>query len=82
MAKYRVDLSAWASLSIVVEVPDGLDDDEARQAAIEEAFQDAPSDVCAQCSGWRRNFELEIGDWNIAKDPTTGRDYEPEQVNR
>ncbi len=80
MAKYRVDLTAYASLTITVDVPDDLDDDDAREAAIEKAFEEKPTDICAQCAGWRQPWSLDIGEWDVAKDPSTGREYAPEKV--
>lgn len=79
--KYRVDLTAYASLTITVEVPDGLDEVEAREAAIEKALEETPGDLCHQCAGWRQPWSLEIGDWDVAKDPSTGHEYAPERVN-
>lgn len=66
--KYTVHLTTFASLSIDVEIPDDTDQDKAREAAIEAALDNAPNGVCAQCSGWGQKWDLEIGDWDVAKE--------------
>lgn len=76
MAKYRVNLTAFANLNITVEVPDDLSSEEARGAAIEEAHQNAPN-LCAHCSGWGKKYGLELGEWEVAKDHK-GNEYPPE----
>ncbi len=81
MTKYRVDLTAYASLTITVEVDDDLDEDEAREAAIEKAFEEQPGGLCFQCSGYRQSWSLDIGDYEVATDPSTGREYKPEKVD-
>lgn len=78
--KYRVDLTAYASFTVTVEVDDNLDEQEAREAAIDAAFDQAPADLCHQCAGWRQPWSLDLGDWNVATDPSTGREYAPEKV--
>jgi hypothetical protein len=74
MAKYRVNLTAPADLNITVEVPDGLSPEKARETAIEEACQKAPSQVCAQCSGWGSEYELELGEWKASGDAPEAED--------
>jgi hypothetical protein len=44
MAKYRVMLIRADSLSIEVEA-------DSEEAAVEEAFDEAPREMCAQCGG-------------------------------
>lgn len=68
MPKYRVFFATTASLSVEVE----LDDEEierhggdAKSAAIEKAYDAMPGDICAQCSGWGRNYSLELGEFEI-----------------
>ncbi len=56
MPKYRVYLQTVASVSIEVEAED-------KEAAIDAAFEEAPSGVCAQCSGWGRKWSLDVGEW-------------------
>jgi len=63
MPKYVVHLTTWASTSIEFET------DLTDPAEIEEAFWESepntPS-ICAQCSGWGRDTNLELGDeWEI-----------------
>lgn len=79
MAKYRVFLATGASLSVTVEVDDDLDVDEARESAIEKAFEEAPSNVCAQCSGWGKRWSLDLGEWDMEKNQD-GTEAQPERV--
>lgn len=60
MATYRVQIPKVIWLSIRVE-----SDDE--EAAIEEAFQEAPG-LCAQCTGWRTNWSIDEDDWGGISD--------------
>ena len=57
MAKYRVQLETIASMTIEVEA-------ESEEEALDMAFDDAPPDVCAQCSGWGQEWSLELGEWD------------------
>lgn len=65
MAKHTVYMTTTASLSVQVEVDDALDPGEARERAIEAAYEGAPHDVCAQCSGWGRPWSLNLGEWDV-----------------
>ncbi|MFD6250280.1 hypothetical protein [Streptomyces roseolus] len=58
MAKYRINITGHASGSLTVET-----DETDPERIFEEAMSDpgAPT-ICAQCSGWGRNYSLEIGD--------------------
>lgn len=58
MAKYRIPMTTYANTSIEVET-DETDPEKIIQAAYEQA--EFPT-ICAQCSGWGRDTELEIGD--------------------
>jgi len=78
MAKYRVYLETGASVAVTVEVDDGLNEDDAREAAIEEAFASVPSDVCGQCSGWGTKWSLDIGEWEVATEDD-GKEIQPER---
>ena len=80
MAKYRVFLETTASISIAVEVPDGLDEDAAREAAVDKAFDEQPTDVCAKCSGWGQPWSLDFGEWEIARNHD-GSEVQPEKVD-
>lgn len=60
MSTYRVTLETVANLTIEVEADDP---DEAYEAA----FEAAPSEVCAQCSGWGREWDLELGAWDVPR---------------
>ncbi len=77
MAKYRVYLETTAELVITVEVPDDLGEDDAREAAIEKAYEEMPRDICAQCSGWREPWSRDRGEWEIARDHE-GNEVQPE----
>lgn len=79
MAKYRVYLETTAELVITVEVPDGLDEDAARAAAVELAYEEIPRDICAQCGGWGESWSRDIGEWEIAEDGE-GNEIAPEKV--
>lgn len=61
MKKYRVILETGASVAVTVEA-------EGEEAAIELAFEDAPTGVCAQCSGWRQKWSLDFGEWGTPMD--------------
>ena len=63
--KARVHLTTVASLSVEVEVPDDLDEEAQRGAAIDAAFETAPTQVCAQCSGWGQTWDLELGEFDV-----------------
>lgn len=78
MSKYRVYLGTGASLTVTVEIADDVDPDEAKEQAIEKAFDIAPSSVCAQCSGWGQPYSLDLGEWDIEK--YNDKEVEPELV--
>lgn len=54
MAKFEVHMSTVSSFSVTVEADDTED-------AIEKADDLTPS-ICAQCSGWGKNYGLDLGD--------------------
>ena len=54
--KYRVSMRAMAYLSVTVEA-------ENEEDAIEAAYEEIPSGVCARCSGWNESWSLDIGEW-------------------
>jgi hypothetical protein len=55
VATYRVQIPKVLWFSITVEADD-------EEAAITEAFEEAPG-LCAQCSGWGRNWSIDEDDW-------------------
>jgi hypothetical protein len=63
MPEYRVHMSGVVSFSVLV-VADDPDE------AIDKAYQERSPGICAQCSGWRQNWSLEIPD-----------DWEPDAVD-
>ena len=67
MTKYRVYLRTVASTGVTVDiVTDGLDAEETREMAIEAAFAGELPTLCGHCSGWRKDFTLELGDdWDV-----------------
>lgn len=68
MTKYRLFFSQTAGAYATVEA-DSLDD------AIERAYDELPSGVCAQCSGWGRNSGISLdGDW-ILDEEAANEDY-------
>lgn len=56
MPKYRVYLQTSASMTVTVEAEDP-------DAALDAAYEEAPGGVCAQCSGWGKNWSLDLGEW-------------------
>lgn len=81
--KYTVNLHTMASAAITVEVDEDkvreqLGDDAnepdilaeyLREEAIEQAFDHKPPHPCAQCSGSRKSFSLDLGDdWDLDDD--------------
>ncbi len=59
MATYRVNYTSGAFLSIAVEADNEED-------AIDKAYEEVPSGVCAQCSGWGEKWSLDVGDdWEL-----------------
>lgn len=64
MTKYRVPFNTWAGGSITVDT-----DETDPEKILEEAYTEGIPSVCAQCSGWGRDFSLEIGDeWEENRD--------------
>lgn len=78
MAKYTVYLETTASMTVTVEVDDGLDAEEAINKAIDKAYEAIPGDVCAQCSGWGQKWSLDLGEWNLTRD-SNGAEVLPER---
>lgn len=66
MPTYRVVLSSVLSTSIDVEAGD-------EGEAMDLALEGAPSDICAQCSGWGREWDVDQGEWDIAREYQDGR---------
>ena len=55
MPRYRVNLRTVASISVEVEADN-------EDAALEAGYDQAPYEVCAQCSGWEQPWSLELGE--------------------
>lgn len=72
MSQYVVHLTTTTSVSITVDVPDGLDPEEARDQAIERAYDTAPGSLCAHCSGWGSNWSRDEGEWELADEKLYG----------
>ena len=56
MTKYRVNFETGASLTITVEAEDP-------DLALDKAYEGLPGGICAQCSGWGGQWDLDLGDW-------------------
>jgi hypothetical protein len=62
MPKYRVTMAKVITCTVDVEADD-------ESAAIEEAYQEAPHSICAQCSGWGREWGVnDDGQWETLRD--------------
>jgi hypothetical protein len=62
MPKYNVHLNTGAFTVVTVEAED-------KEAAIEAAYEAELPTICAQCSGWGRDWNLELGDdWETSDD--------------
>jgi hypothetical protein len=71
MSKYRLYFNASASASVTVEADD-------LESAIEQAYDELPAGVCAQCSGWGGGPGIDLGgDWEFDE---TGHDVDGEYV--
>ena len=58
MPKYSVDFETSVSVTITVEADD-------EDAAIDKAYDEIPSSVCAQCSGWGQKWSLDLGEFEL-----------------
>jgi len=59
MSTFRIYFTTGASATVTVEAND-LED------AIEKAYDELPSDICAQCSGWGQEWSRDLGDeWTV-----------------
>jgi hypothetical protein len=57
MPKYRINISGHAYGSITVET-----DETNPEQIFEDAMDEGAPALCAHCSGWGRDFDLELGD--------------------
>lgn len=63
MPKYEVYFKNYASSSVTVEAEDETE-------AFEKAFEEFTyPNICAQCSGWGRDWYLELGEWEPCEPP-------------
>lgn len=59
MSEFKVYFEGMAGVVVTVEADDAED-------AIEKAYDEIPSGVCAQCSGWREKWSLDVpDDWKL-----------------
>lgn len=58
MAKYRVYMRANADLVLDVEA-------DSEDEALDLAYEKAPPGICASCSGWGREFSLDLGEFFV-----------------
>jgi hypothetical protein len=56
VSTYRVYLNATASFYVNVEAED-------EDSAIDKAYEMAPREVCAHCSGWGQAWGIDLGEW-------------------
>lgn len=56
MPKYTVYLQTVITVGIEVEADDP-------DAAVEKAYETAPREICAQCSGWREKWTKSEGEY-------------------
>lgn len=66
MAKYRVSMQTVATTVIEVEVPDDVTDPE---EIAERAYEEGTfPTICAHCSGWGKDHNLDLGDeWEVSE---------------
>mgnify|MGYP000184366729 CR=1 FL=1 len=58
MPTYSVNFETTASVTITVEAED-------EDAAVDLAYDEIPSSVCAQCSGWGQKWSLDLGEFEL-----------------
>jgi hypothetical protein len=61
MPKYQVAMHATIGLYVTVEA-------DSEEAAINAAYEEAPGDICAQCSGWGQSWSKEESDYEVDED--------------
>lgn len=60
MSKFVVYFTATVSSPFEVEAED-------KASAIEAAYERFPNpSICAQCSGWGKDYGIDLGDWEVA----------------
>lgn len=70
MLKYRVHLQTVAMTTIEVEAAD-------KDEAYDKALNEGMPHICAQCSGWGNNQNLELNDdWDISEGSTVDESVE------
>ena len=70
MARYRVYFETTASCTVEVDADD-------EDAAIDKAYDEIPSGVCAQCSGWGQPWSLDFGELDLIEDTDDLKAVEP-----
>ncbi len=74
MAGFTVHFDTHASASVTVDIDDDViakhqaegTIEELKEIITDEAYNHIPS-ICAQCSGWRSKYSLEVGDeWELS----------------
>lgn len=56
--KYAVDFNDWVTTTVTVEADD-VDE------AIEKAFDERPTDLCAHCTGWGQEWSRDMGEPDV-----------------
>jgi hypothetical protein len=61
VTRYRVELRATLYAFVTVEA-------DSEDEAIDMAYDEAPGEICAQCSGWGREYSIDQDDWQRPDD--------------
>lgn len=81
MAKYTVHFHQMAAAGVTVEVDDEETEELTREKAIEKAYDELPTGICAQCGGWGQDWYLSLdGEWEL--DTSDGEFPAAERVER
>lgn len=65
MPKYRVHFVQQSDVSMIIESDVVITEENGaadKEAILEEAYQEGVPSLCAQCSGWGRNYSRDLGD--------------------
>lgn len=69
MRKFEVSYHTTASVTVTVELDcdENASIDDLMDVITDAGYEGTP-DVCAQCSGWGRDYGLELGEWELDDD--------------
>jgi len=72
MGKARVHFTTTAEQYVTVEIEDeeleGLSTSEIEQLYLDRAYDEMQPELCAQCSGWNRDFSIDLSEWEPVPD--------------